>query len=71
MRKPSNYPLLSFRVSKENKDAITKLLKQAKKRVREGQAPDDYLISSADLVIQILKSELPKIKARDAKKFKG
>lgn len=62
--------LLSFRVSKADKETILRLVKQTKSRVRADHNPDDYLISSAEIVTYVLKKELPKLGKKDAKKIR-
>ena len=70
MKKSADTALLSFRVSKRDREEILDLMKKAKSRAREAHNQSDYLITSAEIVTYILKRDLPKIGKKDVKKMR-
>lgn len=58
---PSDYPTFGFRVSKENKDKLNKLIAKAEKLINATKTCDDYVVRKNDVIVEALEIGLERL----------
>lgn len=61
LKVPADYPAISFRISKEQKAEIQRLLELAETRLNQKKNKNEPMIRKNDIVAHILLKELPKV----------
>lgn len=63
-KSPSDYPLLSFRASQEEKDEIMGLIDEIVKKRNQKRGESDFLVRKNHVAIEALKNGLQQMKKK-------
>lgn len=63
-KKPSDYPIFSFRVSKQDKDELTMLINDIAALANKGNTEDEWFTWNKDIIVEALRIGLKTLKKR-------
>lgn len=63
-KQPDDYPIFSFRISKEDKEDLIKKLDDAKMKLNHGIGEDERVVTKNDILIEAIKLGLTLVKRK-------
>lgn len=61
-KKPADYGLFCFRLSKKERKELKNLVELAKERLNDGKGDDEYVIKKNEILFEAIKLGLPLLK---------